>query len=335
MDATLSYGLPRVNASGTLLEGIALWGELKPLLTQDALVERALQYCDWAIAKGLLAIRTHVDICDDRLLAVEALLHVRARVAPFIDLQARRLPAGRAAACAHRAGQPEARAGQGRGRDRRHPALRTHDGRRRRERAHPLRAGRRAWPARGHALRRERRPAFPPHRDPGLPHATARVAGPRYRLAPDVDALDGQLLRQQAAAADRRSRRARGVQPADQHHPAGPPRQLPEAPRPDARARTDGGRRQRCLRAGLRDGPVVFARQRRHAGGRAHGPARGADDIAITNARVLCGRDRQRREGDGPGRPIRDRSRPQCRPWCCCKRATRSRPSACEPTGCG
>ena len=36
MDATLSYGLPRVNESGTLLEGIALWGELKPTLTQDA-----------------------------------------------------------------------------------------------------------------------------------------------------------------------------------------------------------------------------------------------------------------------------------------------------------
>src|SRR5688500_12193506 len=42
MDATLSYGLPRVNESGTLLEGIALWGELKPLLTADALIERAL-----------------------------------------------------------------------------------------------------------------------------------------------------------------------------------------------------------------------------------------------------------------------------------------------------
>ena len=87
MDATLSYGLPRVNDSGTLLEGIALWGELKPLLDQEALVQRALQYCDWAIAKGLLAIRTHVDICDDRLLAVEALLHVRERVRPWIDLQ--------------------------------------------------------------------------------------------------------------------------------------------------------------------------------------------------------------------------------------------------------
>jgi cytosine deaminase len=87
MDATLSYGLPRVNESGTLLEGIALWGELKPQLTQEALVERALLYCDWAVAKGLLAIRSHVDVCDDRLLAVEALLHVKARVAPYLDLQ--------------------------------------------------------------------------------------------------------------------------------------------------------------------------------------------------------------------------------------------------------
>ncbi|MBS1230543.1 MAG: cytosine deaminase, partial [Proteobacteria bacterium] len=87
MDATLSYGLPRVNESGTLLEGIALWGELKPLLTQDALIERALTYCDWAVAKGLLAIRSHVDVCDPRLLAVEALLEVKRRVAPYLDLQ--------------------------------------------------------------------------------------------------------------------------------------------------------------------------------------------------------------------------------------------------------
>ncbi|MBC7485016.1 MAG: amidohydrolase family protein, partial [Rhizobacter sp.] len=87
MDACLSYGLPRVNASGTLLEGIALWGELKPQLTQDALIARALQYCDWAVAKGLLAIRSHVDVCDDPLLAVEALLHVKQVVAPWLDLQ--------------------------------------------------------------------------------------------------------------------------------------------------------------------------------------------------------------------------------------------------------
>ena len=87
MDATLSYGLPRVNQSGTLLEGIALWGELKPQLTFEAIVERAMTYCDWAVAKGLLAIRSHVDVCDPRLLAVEALLEVKKRVAPYLDLQ--------------------------------------------------------------------------------------------------------------------------------------------------------------------------------------------------------------------------------------------------------
>jgi cytosine deaminase len=87
MDATLSLGLPRLNQSGTLLEGIALWGELKPLLTFEAVAERALRYCDLAAAQGLLAIRTHVDVCDDRLLAVEALLHVKKQIAPYIDLQ--------------------------------------------------------------------------------------------------------------------------------------------------------------------------------------------------------------------------------------------------------
>jgi cytosine deaminase len=87
MDATLSYGLPRVNESGTLLEGIALWGELKPELTQEAIAERALAYCDWAVGQGLLAIRSHVDICDDRLLAVDALLAVKEQVKSYIDLQ--------------------------------------------------------------------------------------------------------------------------------------------------------------------------------------------------------------------------------------------------------
>ncbi|HSC00577.1 MAG TPA: amidohydrolase family protein [Burkholderiaceae bacterium] len=87
MDSVLSHGLPCLNRSGTLLEGIALWGELKPLLTEEALIERALRYCDWAVAKGLLAIRSHVDVCDPRLLAVRALLQVRQQVKPYLDLQ--------------------------------------------------------------------------------------------------------------------------------------------------------------------------------------------------------------------------------------------------------
>jgi cytosine deaminase len=87
MDATLSYGLPRLNASGTLLEGISLWGELRQIATVDDMVDRAVEYCDWAVSQGLLAIRTHVDTTPDHLRGVEAMLEVKRRVAPYLDLQ--------------------------------------------------------------------------------------------------------------------------------------------------------------------------------------------------------------------------------------------------------
>lgn len=87
MDSTLSYGLPRVNESGTLLEGIALWGELKPELTAEAVKLRARRLCRWSIARGTLAIRSHVDTSDPSLLAVRALLEIRDEMKPWIDLQ--------------------------------------------------------------------------------------------------------------------------------------------------------------------------------------------------------------------------------------------------------
>ena len=87
LDSTLTYGRPRVNASGTLLEGIELWGELKPDLTVENIKARAIKLCHWAIARGTLAIRSHVDVSDDRLLAVKALLEVREEIKPYIDLQ--------------------------------------------------------------------------------------------------------------------------------------------------------------------------------------------------------------------------------------------------------
>ncbi|HHX90201.1 MAG TPA: amidohydrolase family protein [Paracoccus sp.] len=87
LDATLSYGQPRVNGSGTLLEGIALWGELKEIATVDEMKARALDYCDWAVSMGLLAIRSHVDTCDPDLKGVQALLDIRETVKPYLDLQ--------------------------------------------------------------------------------------------------------------------------------------------------------------------------------------------------------------------------------------------------------
>ena len=87
MDATLSLGTPRMNVSGTLLEGIALWSELKPVQTVEQIIERALRYCDLAVSMGIGAIRSHVDICDNTLKGVEALLEVQKKVAPYLDLR--------------------------------------------------------------------------------------------------------------------------------------------------------------------------------------------------------------------------------------------------------
>ncbi len=87
LDAALSYGLPRINASGTLLEGIALWGELRRIATAEEMIERALAYCDWAVSMGLLAIRSHVDTTDPSLRTVEAMIAVREAVRPYLDLQ--------------------------------------------------------------------------------------------------------------------------------------------------------------------------------------------------------------------------------------------------------
>jgi len=87
MDATLSLGTPRMNVSGTLLEGIGLWGELKQQQSPEDMIERALTYCKLAVAKGIGAIRSHVDTCDDTLTGVRALLDVREKVRDYLDLQ--------------------------------------------------------------------------------------------------------------------------------------------------------------------------------------------------------------------------------------------------------
>ena len=62
MDATLSLGTPRMNVSGTLLEGIALWGELKPVQSVEQIFERAMRYCDLAVSMGIGAISSEFRI---------------------------------------------------------------------------------------------------------------------------------------------------------------------------------------------------------------------------------------------------------------------------------
>lgn len=87
LDASLSLGIPRLNHSGTLLEGIQLWGELKRQTSVKDLVSRALKLCYWSIAKGVLFIRSHVDVSGPDLKTVEALLEVRQKMKPFLEIQ--------------------------------------------------------------------------------------------------------------------------------------------------------------------------------------------------------------------------------------------------------
>ncbi|PLX97990.1 MAG: cytosine deaminase [Desulfuromonas sp.] len=88
MDATLSlHGQPRRNESGTLLEGIALWSDLKPQQTAEKFKQRAKKLLTWSISRGILAIRTHVDTCDPSLMAVQVLLELREEMKTYVDLQ--------------------------------------------------------------------------------------------------------------------------------------------------------------------------------------------------------------------------------------------------------
>lgn len=87
LDAALSVGDPRYNMSGTLLEGIQIWGERKPNLTKEIIKKNAIEAIKWEVVNGTLKIRTHADVCDPRLLCVEALLEVKEEMKDLVDIQ--------------------------------------------------------------------------------------------------------------------------------------------------------------------------------------------------------------------------------------------------------
>jgi cytosine/creatinine deaminase len=87
LDAVLTVGQPRYNSTGTLLEGIQIWSERKPGLTREDVKQRALEEIRWEVAQGTLHIRSHVDVCDPALTALQALIEVREEVRDICHLQ--------------------------------------------------------------------------------------------------------------------------------------------------------------------------------------------------------------------------------------------------------
>ncbi|HEY0531598.1 MAG TPA: cytosine deaminase [Actinoplanes sp.] len=87
LDAVLTEGQPRSNASGSLFEGIAIWAERVRDLTADDVKDRVRQVLRWQLAHGVQHVRSHVDVCDPELTALRALVELREEARGLVDLQ--------------------------------------------------------------------------------------------------------------------------------------------------------------------------------------------------------------------------------------------------------
>jgi cytosine/creatinine deaminase len=87
LDAVLTAGQPRPNVSGSLFEGIAVWAERVAQLSYADVQQRVGQVLRWQLASGVQHVRSHVDVCDPQLRALQALVDLREEVRGLIDLQ--------------------------------------------------------------------------------------------------------------------------------------------------------------------------------------------------------------------------------------------------------
>jgi cytosine deaminase len=92
LDASLTAGRPRYNESGTLIEGIHVWGELKESLTADDVYERAREIVRWSAAQGTLFIRAHADVSAKNEAPLRGLLRVRDELADLVTIQVTAFP---------------------------------------------------------------------------------------------------------------------------------------------------------------------------------------------------------------------------------------------------
>ena len=87
LDSALQVGMPRFNESGTLLEGIEIWGERKQHLTKESIKQTAKKTILWEVANGILRIRTHADSTEPNLLTLKALLELQEEMRDLVDIQ--------------------------------------------------------------------------------------------------------------------------------------------------------------------------------------------------------------------------------------------------------
>jgi cytosine deaminase len=87
LDSALTIGQPSWNQSGTLFEGIEIWRDRKQTLSLDDVKTRALQTLKQQAQQGVLFVRSHADVSEPSLTALQALLEVREAVKDWMTLQ--------------------------------------------------------------------------------------------------------------------------------------------------------------------------------------------------------------------------------------------------------
>ncbi len=87
LDTCLTAGDPVWNMSGTLFEGIECWSKRKEKLTKDDVKERATKAIHMQISNGVGHVRTHVDVTDPQLTAMEAMIELKDELKDIINLQ--------------------------------------------------------------------------------------------------------------------------------------------------------------------------------------------------------------------------------------------------------
>ena len=87
LDTCLTAGDPVWNMSGTLFEGIECWSKRKDKLSREDIRERVHRVARMYAANGVQFIRTHVDVTDPSLTAMETMAELREELRDVMDIQ--------------------------------------------------------------------------------------------------------------------------------------------------------------------------------------------------------------------------------------------------------
>ncbi|MEB3356948.1 MAG: cytosine deaminase [Synechococcales bacterium] len=87
LDSAMTVGDPHFNQSGTLFEGIEIWRQRKQSLSLEDVKQRAIATLQQQAMQGVLFVRSHADVSEANLIALQGLLEVREAVKDWMTLQ--------------------------------------------------------------------------------------------------------------------------------------------------------------------------------------------------------------------------------------------------------